>query len=209
MDARAWTVSVRGRCVRRGGGEQRHVWRGKGVNAAGSGRWLPGALVAGTPGPACGAVCGGELPGGERHSETFERRQTLPLSTLTPTISPKKALNPLLPGQARGKVSADSQLPSLPRLIPFGQVNNSIGTSLLLAPGFRGDLPQSPEDAVFFLPGGLSEAEGVFSGLGLSVGSERTETRLGTRRKRAALGKGGSDGPTRAPWGGRCPGARE
>lgn len=137
-------MPVRGRCVRRGGGEQGHVWRGKGVNATpgGSGRWPRGVRVAGTPGSACGAVCGGELPGGERHSETFERRQTLPLSTLTPTISPKKAVNPLLPGQAKGKVSADSQLPSLPRLIPFGQVNNSIATSLLLAPGFWGELPQ-------------------------------------------------------------------
>lgn len=103
-----------------GAGEEGHVWREKGVNTAGSGRGLPGVRVAGTPGPACGA--GWELLGGERHSETFERRQTLPLSTLTPTISPKKAVNPLLPGQARGKVSADSQLPSLPRLIPFGQV---------------------------------------------------------------------------------------
>lgn len=73
----------------------------------------------GTPGPACGA--GRELPGGETHRETFERRQTLPLSTLTPTISPKKAVNPLLPGQARGRVSADRQLPSLPRPVPWGE----------------------------------------------------------------------------------------
>lgn len=129
--------------------------------------------VAGTPDPERRAVCGGagrELPGGERHSETFERRQTLPLSTLTPTISPKKAVNPLLLGQARGKVSADSQLPSLPRLIPFGQVNNSIATSLLLPPpAFGGELPQSPAGVVSFLPGGLPEAEELCSGLGLSV----------------------------------------
>lgn len=94
-----------------------------------------------------GAACGGAhrgAAGDQGDRETFERRQTLPLSTLTPTISPKKAVNPLLPGQARGKVSAHSQLPSLPRLMPFGQVNSSQLPACRCTPGFCGDLPESP-----------------------------------------------------------------
>lgn len=132
--------------------------REKGVNTGEKERW-PWVRVAGAPGPACacgcGAVCGGAggLPGGERDSETFERRQTLPLSTLTPTISQKKAVNPLLPGQARGKVSANSQLPNLPRLMPFGQVNNFIATGpLLRAPAFAGSFPKAPRGVLLSPP---------------------------------------------------------
>lgn len=161
--------------------------------------------VAGTPDPERRAVCGGagrELPGGERHSETFERRQTLPLSTLTPTISPKKAVNPLLLGQARGKVSADSQLPSLPRLIPFGQVNNSIATSLLLPPrGLGGSFPKALRVWCPSSPEGCPKLRS-FARVWVCLCDQRG----GTRRKRAALVKEGGDGSTRAPWGTRCPG---
>lgn len=142
--------------------------------------------------------------GGERDGEAFERRQTLPLSTLTPTISRKKAVNPLLPGQARGKVSANSQLPSLPRLMPFGQVNNFIATGpLLRAPAFAGSFPKAPR--VSFLPGGLPEAEGLCL-CGQRGGETREEG--GTRGKTVTAVKGVGAGSTRAPWGRRRPGAR-
>lgn len=144
-----------------------------GVNAGESARWLRGLRVARAcerPAWACErrAVCGGAgwgAAGGQRDSETFERRQTLPLSTLTPTISQKKAVNPLLAGQARGKVSAGSQLPSLPRLMPFGQVNSFIATGPpLRPPAFAGGFPKAPR--VSFLPGGLPDARGASLGFG-------------------------------------------
>lgn len=163
-----------------------------GVNAGASARWLRGLRVAGAcERPACAcerrAVCGGAgwgTAGGQRDSETFERRQTLPLSTLTPTISQKKAVNPLLAGQARGKVSAGSQLPSLPQLMPFGQVNSFIATGpLLRPPAFAGGFPKAPR--VSFLPGGLPDARGASLGFGsVCAGGEGGRGQDGSRAER-------------------------
>lgn len=162
------------------------------MNTDESGTRLRGVLVAGAPSPACAYAQGSVWIGraaqrllrGEGDRETFERRQTLPLSTLTPTISHKKAVNPLLPGQARGKVTAERQLPSLPRLVPFGQVNNFIATTAE-PPALAGSFPKPP--------GCPSSARscGALLGFGSSMLAERGRDTVGiTRGRTVATVKG-------------------